>query len=408
MALRAVLAAKDPQGVAAALELPPLAASRGGGRGGGSTGGPAPAASLLVDGTDYGGIEAAHADAARAAAAGDAPGCHGAQVRLHSALNHALGSSRGNWLIPALQAVCRGTARAAAEADAAAAEEAAGDGDGGSGRNDHSRLQGAVTLLQESFSKTLNDRTEYDPSAPLDEEGSKKAGVLSIVNQLFACYFRLNTLRLCKNLVRPVESRDLHNTGAVGDMVTYRYFVGRLSMFEDQYAEAEANLDYALRRCHRAAVGNKRRILTYLVPVKLLRGRLPTARLLRKYGLDEFLPLVEGIRRGDLRTFNDGLHRYQNVFIRNGTYLLLEKCKTVAYRNLFKRVHTILDRSQVRLDLVARSFKWLGMEIDLDEVECILANLIFRGYVRGYISHSKRILVLSKKEPFPKSAIVAT
>jgi hypothetical protein len=62
----------------------------------------------------------------------------------------------------------------------------------------------------------------------------------------------------------------------MGDMVTFRYYVGRLNMFEDKYDVAEENLDYALLHCHRNAVANKKRILKYLVPVKLKRGRLPT------------------------------------------------------------------------------------------------------------------------------------
>lgn len=97
---------------------------------------------------------------------------------------------------------------------------------------------------------------------------------------------------------------------------------------------------------------------------------------------------------------------FQYVYSR-GTYLLLEKCKTVCYRNLFKRIHTILDKHQISLNYVARALKYLGMAIDLDEVECILANLIFRGYIRGYLSHAKRVLVLSKRDPFPMSAVVA-
>jgi hypothetical protein len=96
-----------------------------------------------------------------------------------------------------------------------------------------------------------------------------------------------------------------------------------------------------------------------------------------------------------------------HLYFSRGTYLLLEKCKTVCYRNLFKRVHLILEKSQIPLDQVATTFKWLGMPIDLDEVECILANLIFRGYVRGYLSHAKRVLVLSKRDPFPTSAVIA-
>jgi nuclear mRNA export protein PCID2/THP1 len=116
------------------------------------------------------------------------------------------------------------------------------------------------------------------PGAPFDEVGSKKAGVLDIVNQLFAMYFRLNILRLCKNLIRPVETRKLNEQGDMGAMVTYRYYIGRLNMFEDQHELAEQNLDYAFQHCHRNAIHNKRCILRYLVPVKLFRGRLPTNR----------------------------------------------------------------------------------------------------------------------------------
>jgi hypothetical protein len=68
----------------------------------------------------------------------------------------------------------------------------------------------------------------------------------------------------------------------------------------------------------------------------------------------------------------------------------------------------VLNRHQISLMHVADTFKWLGMPIDLDEVECILANLIFRGYVRGYLSHAKRVLVLSKRDPFPVSSVIAS
>ena len=40
-------------------------------------------------------------------------------------------------------------------------------------------------------------------------------------------------------------------------------------------------------------------------------------------------------------------------------------------------------------------------DVDIDEIECLLANLIYKGNIRGYIAHEKRILVLSKDNPFP-------
>ena len=45
--------------------------------------------------------------------------------------------------------------------------------------------------------------------------------------------------------------------------------------------------------------------------------------------------------------------------------------------------------------------------IDPDEVECIVANLIAKKYMKGYISHQQQKMVLSKKEPFPALDTVA-
>eukprot|EP00588_Corethron_pennatum_P010538 CAMPEP_0194271132 /NCGR_PEP_ID=MMETSP0169-20130528/4999_1 /TAXON_ID=218684 /ORGANISM="Corethron pennatum, Strain L29A3" /LENGTH=456 /DNA_ID=CAMNT_0039013417 /DNA_START=101 /DNA_END=1471 /DNA_ORIENTATION=+ len=347
------------------------------------------------------------------------------QSGLHSSLNRHLGQSAGNWLIPCIVSCCRNTFHLALAADQDNVD------------NKKENLERAVTLIQESFSRALNDRKEFKADTThLDEESSKKIGVLPIVNILFSIYFRLNNLRLCKNLLRPVESQGLHERpvpaavvdvsrlkrgrrGAADDSViksgmsaTYRYYVGRLNMFEDQYDAAEGHLGSAWKYCGTEAASggamrrNRRRILNYLLPVKMLRGRLPTKEFLTKYGLLEFLPLVESIRKGDLKTFNDSLNIYQEVFIRRGTFLLLEKCKTVCYRNLFKRIYLITGLTQIPLENILSAFKCLEVPVDLDEVECILANLIYRGFVKGYISHSKRILVLSKKDPFPVSAVI--
>ncbi|CAB9498203.1 PCI domain-containing protein 2 homolog [Seminavis robusta] len=397
--LQNALNAFDLDQIASVFVLPKVAStSTASGRSTSSSSGKS--VSLQDHGLDWSSTLTQYCNASDAALAGDASKMFESQCALHSSFHSVFSSSQGNWLVPTLHMICKMTHKAAIAADRYTSTSA-------SSKDSNAHLQKAVTLLQESYSKTSNDRREFKADAPLDDqEGSKKAGVLKIVNELFAIYFRLNTLRLCKNLLRPVESRKLHQMGKMADMVTYRYYVGRLNLFEDQYQAAEQSLEYALKHCHKNAFENKRRILRYLVPVKLFRGRLPSLQLLEKYGLLEFLPIVEGVRTGDLRLFQGGLVKSQDIFIHRGTYLLLEKCKTVCYRNLFKRIHVITERHQIPLNTVAKSLKWLGMPIDLDEVECILANLIFRGYIRGYLSHAKRVLVLSKRDPFPVSAVI--
>ena len=41
-------------------------------------------------------------------------------------------------------------------------------------------------------------------------------------------------------------------------------------------------------------------------------------------------------------------------------------------------------------------------QVEMDEVECIVANMIHKGHIKGYISHEHLKVVLSKKNPFPR------
>jgi nuclear mRNA export protein PCID2/THP1 len=210
---------------------------------------------------------------------GDAKAAFQSQIGLHKSFNRLFGSSEGNWLVPALIVVCKTTNRVANAADLQVSLSKNQSQQQKHRLSQHkAHLEKAVPVLQDSYSKTFNDRTEFQPGAPFDTMGSKKAGVLAIVNLLFGMYFRLNILRLCKNLIRPVETRKLHEFGTMADMVTYHYYIGRLAMFEDKHDQAEVSLDYAFKHCHRDAIHNKKCILKYLIPIKLYRGRLPSMR----------------------------------------------------------------------------------------------------------------------------------
>jgi len=57
--------------------------------------------------------------------------------------------------------------------------------------------------------------------------------------------------------------------------------------------------------------------------------------------------------------------------------------------------------NQLPLDTLLAALRVNGTDMSVDELECILANLIFQGNMKGYIAH-KRCVVLSKTDPFPK------
>ena len=177
-------------------------------------------------------------------------------------------------------------------------------------------LRDVEKTLKKGFSACWTDRTGGPPGA------SKKRATLYVVSQLMKIYFKLNLLKLAQPLIRPVEASagkalESNSVFPVGDVVSYRFFVGRLRMFEDRYEEAEAHLAYAFAHCRTTSRANKRAILEFLLPVRLRSGRFPHPKLLEKHGLASMLPLVQAVKVGDLRTFNSELKRHQRALVKN-------------------------------------------------------------------------------------------
>ena len=143
-------------------------------------------------------------------------------------------------------------------------------------------------------------------------------------------------------------------------------------------------------------------------------GFMPSSAIRDEYHLTELYELGVAAIRGDVLSFETILLHNQKSFIRLGIYLVLVHVKTIAYRNLFKRIMGIVNSlssstSTGRLNLTICEGimnKLLGMDVDLDEIECIISNHIFSGRIKGYLSHQKRYLIVSKTDPFPISAVI--
>ncbi|XP_034936576.1 PCI domain-containing protein 2 [Chelonus insularis] len=235
------------------------------------------------------------------------------------------------------------------------------------------------------------------------EEDSKRWGMLALVNQLLKVYFKINKLHLCKPLIRAIESSIYKDQFPLAQRVTYKFFVGRNAMFDSDYKAADEYLTYAFERCHRQSTKNKRLILTYLVPVKMLLGYMPKQSLLEKYNLMEFWELVEAVKRGDLRKLETVMTQHESFFIGAGIFLIVEKMKLIAYRNLFKKVWLALNTHQIPVENLLTALEMYGVEdIDMDETECLVCNLIYDNKIKGYISHQHKKLVISKQNPFPR------
>ncbi|MCJ1309758.1 PCI domain-containing protein 2 [Agyrium rufum] len=278
------------------------------------------------------------------------------------------------------------------------------------------KLEDAARMINKMFTLCLTDR------APLEE--SRKWGLYNTINLLFKTYFKLNSIGLSKNILRALQASrtDMPPLGAFpkSHIVTFKYYLGVIYFLEEDYEQAEENLTEAWRLCHPDAQRNRELILTYLVPCHLLTTHtLPTKELLapfpRLQGL--FVVLSACIKSGNLAGFDAAMAAGENEFVKRRIYLTLERGRDIALRNLLRKVwlaagfEESLDgaplRRKTRISVaefragIRLSSGAQGKPIDDDEVECLLANMIYKNLMKGYISRERGVVVLSKGVPFP-------
>lgn len=137
-----------------------------------------------------------------------------------------------------------------------------------------------------------------------------------------------------------------------------------------------------------------RLILIYLIPCHLLTTHtLPTKKLLAPYPRLHFLfsSLAQCIKRGDLAGFDKALAAGEDEFVKRRIYLTLERGRDIALRNLLRKVYVAggvedsrdgggpVRRTRVPVAEFTAAVR-LGTHklVDIDEVECMLANMIYK------------------------------
>lgn len=289
------------------------------------------------------------------------------------------------------------------------------DGDGG-----HDKLEDAARQINRTFGLCISDRASMPES--------RKWGLYYITNLLFKTYFRLNSISLSKNILRSLSA-------SAGDMapliafpkshqVTYNYYVGVIHFLDENYQKAEEHLSAAYSQALATSTRNIELILTYLIPTKLLTTHLlPTEAMLAPYPSLQrlFAPLSACIKKGDLAGFDAALLAGEDEFVKRRIYLTLERGRDICLRNIFRKVYLAggfeapkegqlngepVRRSRVPIAEFAAALSIGGeKEIETEGVECLIANLIYKNHIKGYISRDHGKVVLNKKGAFPGTGV---
>ncbi|KAF9226916.1 hypothetical protein BS17DRAFT_728895 [Gyrodon lividus] len=262
-------------------------------------------------------------------------------------------------------------------------------------------MESAAGVVAKAFSNCMTDRT-----SPADQ--SRKWGIYYVVGLVMKCYFRVKRISLSKNILRALDANpDIPPLSAYprSHQVTYRYYLGMLSFLNEDYAKAEQELTLAFYNCHTQAHRNQERILTCLIPLRILRGHLPSRVLMKRFPvLDElFSPFIAAIRTGDISTYDVALDRWERRLVELNLWITIEKARELCIRGLFRRVWVACDKStRIPVSMFHCSLRISGNDVSMDEAECFVANMIYKGYMRGYISHEKQMVVLATSNAFPR------
>ncbi|KAH0587997.1 hypothetical protein H2248_006740 [Termitomyces sp. 'cryptogamus'] len=264
-------------------------------------------------------------------------------------------------------------------------------------------MEDAARTIAKAFGNCMTDRT-----SPPDQ--SRKWGIYYVVGLVLKCYFRVKRISLSKNILRALDANtDIPALSLYprSHQVTYRYYLGMLSFLNEDYAKSEQELTLAFYNCHINAQNNQQRILTYLIPLRILKGHLPSTELMQRFPIlnELYTPFTAAIRVGDVAGYDRALDQLERQLVDLNVWLTLEKARELCVRGLFRRVWVATEKStRIPVSMFRSSLTVSGIEASQDEAECLVANMIYKGLMRGYISHEKQMVVLAQTNAFPRLA----
>lgn len=284
--------------------------------------------------------------------------------------------------------------------------------------------ESAAKLIFNLLSKAIQDRS-LGPD-------SRKQVVFFVANLLLKVYFRLRIAgpgqfdSISRNIISSgVKFRYLSLSLLLlcrckflgltfcseypkADRVGYRYYLGRYYLSQQQFRRSRSHLVYAFNQCTNLAARNKRLILIYLITASLPLGIFPSDELLRMSGLSKsFAPLIASLKLGNHAKYHAHLSDFEDWFDGFGvTLILAQRCEMLLYRCLIRRTFLLTTNPSqkppnVKFSHLLQALRYSTKDEegwDLADVECVCVSLIDGGYIRGYIHHLNKVLVLDKRD----------
>lgn len=293
--------------------------------------------------------------------------------------------NEGGWIIDLVIQSCRETRQLCAHYDKTQASKG------------NIQMMNSSQKLRNMFRTCNKERSDVT---------STRLACIPIMNEFFKSCFHLNNFQQCTSQIQVIEQKGYLNDVSLKKsyLCCYCYYAGRLSLYEEKYDIANRLLTQSLSLCHSKHRRNVKRIMKYLIPVRISCGILPSQQLLTQYHFTMYEMLCESLRRGDIPLFQSVIEDYQEELLRSGLYICIISLETLVYGSFIKHVIDSLPPSttQLKFEHLHFALSKLGLDKSDEELFCVLSNLIQRKLLKGYIAYSQRTVVYSKVKSVTK------
>lgn len=298
-----------------------------------------------------------------------------------------------------------------------------GPEDTGDGDEEESYLIQAGRVMHMTLNICFKDRNER-----VDE--NRKIGVFYIGTLLFKLYNRIKAYGLLNNMCKVFESH-FNEIGPYLSRINNDLIVIRFKFYMGLYYGYEKN-NYALGfkwlqetfdictlyESISSTYKVRSQVLIYLIPMRILHlrhyPRLAPLRRTYPSVAKIYTMLVKSLCTGNLKLYEKFIEDNEFYLVKRNLYVTVLKMKELVELKLVKKAWILNGgNTKVPLDMLAKAFQISrgtpchvtenvapNHDQELDELECILATLISKNYIKGYLSHSHRVMMTSKT-PFP-------
>ncbi|CAA9989952.1 26S proteasome regulatory subunit RPN3, putative [Plasmodium knowlesi strain H] len=210
-----------------------------------------------------------------------------------------------------------------------------------------------------------------------------------VLNLILRDYIKHNLYDLAVKFVSKTSFPE--NSSSNAQHARYLYYIGKILAIQLDYSEAHSKITQAIRKApqnNQSAKGFKLEATKMEIIVELLMGDIPDRSLFsNKIMRNKLIPykhVVTAVRNGDINKFSKVMNDYNQLFMRDGVYLLIKRI----HHNVIKTALRIINLSYSRIS-ISDIGKKIGVESPLDIVG-ITAKAIHDGVIEATIDYDNQ------------------